>query len=92
MIYDILVMASTLVTTAIASWYLGRYMGAVFGGGRIRFVRPLRVIERSVYRLAGVDETVEQGWAAYLASMLCLTVISVAVAYAHCCDSRTTYL
>ena len=40
-------------------------------GGRARLPEPvLRPVERAIYRICGIDETVEQGWKGYTVSVL----------------------
>ena len=75
----------TLVTLALAvlalTPFLGRYIHRVMEGERV-FLSPLvRPIERLVYRLSGVDETVEQGWKGYAASVLVMAVIAIVAGY-----------
>jgi len=48
-------------------------MAEVFEGRRTFLSRALRPVERGVYRLAGVDETVEQNWLEYTLSMILFT-------------------
>src|SRR5262245_2641924 len=56
---------------------LGLYMARVFAGE----VRFLGWLERPVYRLCGVDETVEQGWKAYTVGMLLFSLVGWLVLY-----------
>src|SRR5436190_5845519 len=48
----------------------GAFMTRVFAGECIWLTPVLRPVERSFYRLAGVDEQADQHWSAYAASML----------------------
>ncbi|MEO8540820.1 MAG: potassium-transporting ATPase subunit KdpA [bacterium] len=49
---------------------LGLFMAAVYEGRRT-FLHPvIRPVERAIYKVAGIDETNEQGWRAYLFTCL----------------------
>jgi len=61
---------------------LGAYMTHVFEGQRTWLHRPLRPLERSVYRLCGVDEGAEQHWTRYAGAVLAFSVVSLLVTYA----------
>jgi K+-transporting ATPase ATPase A chain len=49
---------------------LGGFLVELFAGRRTILSPVLAPVERSVYRLAGVDPAIEQGWLAYTLSML----------------------
>ncbi len=49
---------------------LGGYMTSVFSGGRTFLSPVLRPLETALYRTAGIDAAQEQGWLAYVTSML----------------------
>src|SRR5882724_743944 len=49
---------------------VGGFMTRVFAGERTWLTPVLRPVERSFYRLAGVDEQADQHWTAYAVSML----------------------
>jgi len=60
---------------------LGVYMAKVFRGART-FLHPvLGPIERVIYRFGGVDETVEQRWTMYTASLLAFSVAGFVLTY-----------
>src|SRR5215813_10263481 len=61
---------------------LGSYMARVFEGERRPFPRVLGPIERFLFRLSGVDPSVEQTWVRYAGSVLALSVLSLLVTYA----------
>ena len=61
---------------------LGLYMTRVFTGERTMLSPVLRPFERGLYRLAGIDETQEQGWVSYLVAMVYLHVGGFLVLYA----------
>ncbi|HEY3108162.1 MAG TPA: potassium-transporting ATPase subunit KdpA [Chloroflexota bacterium] len=60
---------------------LGAYMARVFEGERTWLDPVLGPIERGVYRLCGVDPTVEQGWKAYTVGMLLFSLVGWPVLY-----------
>ena len=61
---------------------LGLYMTRVFTGERTMLSPVLRPFERGLYRLAGIDETQEQGWVSYLVAMVYLHVGGFLLLYA----------
>ncbi len=78
---DFLTFAALLAVLLIATPILGGYMHNVFEGERTVLSPVLRPVERVVYRVAGVDETVEQGWKGYTISVLMLAVVSIVAVY-----------
>jgi K+-transporting ATPase ATPase A chain len=79
---DFLTFAALLAVLLIATPILGGYMYRVFEGERTLFSPVLRPVERAMYRVAGVDETVEQGWKGYTVSVLVLALVSIVAVYA----------
>ena len=61
---------------------LGLYMTRVFTGERTMLSPVLRPFERGLYRVAGIDETQEQGWVSYLVAMVYLHVGGFLLLYA----------
>jgi len=61
---------------------MGRYMAAVFGGGRAPGDRVFSPVERLVYRWAKIDPDREQRWTRYAASLLVFSFASIVVLYA----------
>jgi K+-transporting ATPase ATPase A chain len=60
---------------------LGGYLVRVYAGERT-LLRPLLVpIETAIYRLAGVDSKIEQGWYAYAMSLLAFHAMGIAGLY-----------
>ncbi|HEV3242925.1 MAG TPA: potassium-transporting ATPase subunit KdpA [Chthoniobacterales bacterium] len=53
---------------------LGRFMVRVFGGERHFLSRLFGPIERSIYKLSGVDPTNEMSWKAYAMAMLVFNI------------------
>jgi K+-transporting ATPase ATPase A chain len=60
---------------------LGGYMTRVFSGQRTFLSFMLRPVERTLYRIAGVDEDKEQGWLAYAAAMLLFNLGGFVIVY-----------
>ena len=78
---DLLTAVALLVVLLIATPILGGYMYRVFEGQRTFLSPVLRPVERSIYRICGVDETVEQGWKAYTISVLMLALVGIVFLY-----------
>jgi potassium-transporting ATPase potassium-binding subunit len=78
---DFLTFAALLAVLLIATPILGGYMYRVFEGERTVLSPVLRPVERVIYRICGVDETVEQGWKGYTVSVLMLALVSIIAVY-----------
>ncbi|HET9155911.1 MAG TPA: potassium-transporting ATPase subunit KdpA [Myxococcaceae bacterium] len=61
---------------------LGAYMARVFEGDRRPLPRLFGPVERLLFRLSGVDPSVEQTWVGYAASVLAFSLFSMVVTYA----------
>jgi potassium-transporting ATPase potassium-binding subunit len=73
--------ALLVVTVGLMVRPLGGYLARVYAGERT-FLQPmLRPIELSLYRVAGLDPSVEQGWYRYAVSFLVFHAIAVAALY-----------
>jgi potassium-transporting ATPase potassium-binding subunit len=71
-----------LLLVLAAAKPLGVFMARVFEG-RKTFLDPVLVpVEKTVYRLAGVDAVRDQGWRQYCAAMLVFNVLALVVLYA----------
>ncbi|MHB1544286.1 MAG: potassium-transporting ATPase subunit KdpA [Gammaproteobacteria bacterium] len=72
----------------LLSWPVGLYLARVFmdkteqppSGGRI--IRALRVIENSIYRMAGVDPLQEMDWVSYAVALLVFNLLGAILLYA----------
>jgi len=60
---------------------LGVYMAQVFSGEKTFLDRPLRPVERLIYRLCHVDPQEEQTWKTYTIAMLLFSLVSMLVLY-----------
>jgi potassium-transporting ATPase potassium-binding subunit len=81
MVLDIIAAVITYAAVGVGAWFIGGYMLKVFRGERVWLSRVIRPVERLAYRIVGVDEEHEQGWLAYLVSLLSATVVSIAFTY-----------
>jgi potassium-transporting ATPase potassium-binding subunit len=63
------IVALIAVLTAVAA-SLGGYMARVYEGRRLALDRILAPLERSAYRVLGVDPSARQGWREYARSLL----------------------
>ncbi len=61
---------------------LGGYMTRVFQGQRTILSAVLRPLERTLYRLGGINETHEQHWVSYAVAMLAFSLAGFVVLYA----------
>ncbi|MGZ6340834.1 MAG: potassium-transporting ATPase subunit KdpA, partial [Candidatus Limnocylindrales bacterium] len=60
---------------------LGGYMRRVMDGERTFLSPVMRPVERGIYRVMGVDETVEQHWTGYAVSLLVFAFVGIVVLY-----------
>ncbi|HEY5471896.1 MAG TPA: potassium-transporting ATPase subunit KdpA, partial [Candidatus Limnocylindrales bacterium] len=60
---------------------LGGYIRKVMEGERVFLSPVIRPIERGVYKVMRVDETVEQGWQAYAVSVLVFSFVCILALY-----------
>jgi potassium-transporting ATPase potassium-binding subunit len=61
---------------------LSSHIKQIFAGERTFLTPALQPIERSFYRLAGVDETREQGWFAYAMALVAVSIAGFISLYA----------
>ncbi len=80
---DLLTLAVLMLLVAAVTPFLGRYIAAVLDGRPPFLARVLGPVERSVYRLAGIDATREQHWRSYAGSLLLFSLLSIVVLYAQ---------
>jgi K+-transporting ATPase ATPase A chain len=71
-----------VVTTAVLTPVLGRYLASVYGGGPTFGDSLFGPLERVVYRITGVDAETEQHWISYVWALLAFTAVSLAILYA----------
>ncbi len=78
---DFLTLVALAVAILLITPFLGTYIAKVMEGERTFLSPILRPVERVVYRICGVDETVEQGWKLYAASVLVLALVAIIAGY-----------
>ncbi len=74
--------AAVFVVVVLLTKPLGVYMARVFEGERTFLAPVLRPVERVIYRVCGVDPTVEQSWVGYAVGMLLFSLVGMALLYA----------
>jgi K+-transporting ATPase ATPase A chain len=70
-----------LALVAISTPILGNYLARLYTGQKVWGDRVWRPIERSIYRVSGIDPEGEQRWSAYVVSLLVFTVVGIAASY-----------
>src|SRR6185436_10194107 len=78
---DLLTFAALAFAILAITPLLGRYIHRVMEGERTILSPVLRPVERVVYRLAGVDESAEQGWKGYAVAVLVTALIAIVAGY-----------
>lgn len=73
----LLQLALFLAILTIIVLALGEYMAKVFKGDKTLLSFILRPIEKLLYKLFGIDETVEMDWKAYSFSLIILSILGV---------------
>jgi potassium-transporting ATPase potassium-binding subunit len=81
MALDIIAAIITYAAVAASAWFIGGYMFKVYRGERVWLSRVIRPVEDFSYKVIGVDKDHEQGWIAYLVSILAVTVVGIAFTY-----------
>ncbi|MHB8459812.1 MAG: potassium-transporting ATPase subunit KdpA [Candidatus Limnocylindrales bacterium] len=80
-VHDLVTLVTVCVAILLITPFLGRYIARVMEGERTLLSPILRPVEGTIYRIAGVDPTVEQGWKGYSTSLLVITFVAIAAAY-----------
>jgi K+-transporting ATPase ATPase A chain len=78
---DLVTLVTFCVAIVLITPSLGRYIARVLDGERTLLSPILRPIEGVIYRIAGVDPTIEQGWKAYTVSLLVLAIVAITAGY-----------
>jgi K+-transporting ATPase ATPase A chain len=78
---DLLTLLTLALAILLVTPFLGRYIYRVMEGERTLLSPVLRPIERTIYRVCGVDETVEQTWKGYAFSVLALALVAIVAGY-----------
>jgi K+-transporting ATPase ATPase A chain len=78
---DLLLLVVFGVAILVITPVLGTYIARVMEGERMFLSPVLRPVERTVYRLTGVEETAEQGWKGYALSVLAMAFVAIVAGY-----------
>jgi K+-transporting ATPase ATPase A chain len=78
---DFLTLALLAVAILAVTPFLGTYIHRVMEGERVFLSPVIRPVERLIYRLSGIDETIEQSWRSYAASVLVFAFVAIVVGY-----------
>jgi K+-transporting ATPase ATPase A chain len=78
---DLVTLVAFAAVVVLITPFLGRYIARVLEGERTLLSPVLRPVERTIYRICGVDETAEQGWIAYAGSVLVLAFVAIVAGY-----------
>jgi K+-transporting ATPase ATPase A chain len=78
---DLLLLIAFALSILLITPVLGRYIAHVMAGERTFLSPVLRPVERGIYRVAGIDETAEQGWKGYAVSVLLMAFVAIVVGY-----------
>jgi K+-transporting ATPase ATPase A chain len=78
---DFLTLALLAIAILAVTPFLGTYIHRVMEGERVFLSPVIRPVERLIYRVAGIDETVEQGWRSYAVSVLVFAFVAIVVGY-----------
>src|ERR1700741_4297424 len=78
---DLLTLLTLGAAVLIATPFVGRYIHRVMEGERTILSPVLRPVERTIYRLCGIDETVEQTWKGYTVSVLVMAAVAIVAGY-----------
>ena len=70
-----------LAALVALSWPLGVYMAHVYANVRTWLSRRMDPLERTIYKLAGVDPTDEHTWTQYTAAVLAFNLLGFIVVY-----------
>jgi K+-transporting ATPase ATPase A chain len=70
-----------IAVVSVTAPLLGRYMAAVYTGGRAPGDRVFLPVERLIYRACRVDPESEQRWTVYAFSLLAFSLVSFLVVY-----------
>jgi K+-transporting ATPase ATPase A chain len=78
---DLLTLVALAAAVALITPILGIYIHLVMEGERTFLSPVLRPVERLVYRVCGIDETVEHSWKGYAVAVLVMAAVAIAAGY-----------
>jgi len=82
MITDVLLFIVFFVLLLLIAWPLGRYMAKVYSGERTMFDTIFLPMEKTLYRLAGVDAAQEMNWRQYAGGLIIFNILGMAAVVA----------
>jgi K+-transporting ATPase ATPase A chain len=78
---DFLTLAILALAILVAVPLFGRYIHRVMEGERTLLSPILRPLERTIYRVCGIDESAEQTWKGYTVSVLVMALVAIVAGY-----------
>ena len=78
---DFLTLLAVCAAVLVITPLLGSYIYDVMEGQRTILSPVLRPVERTVYRVCGIDETAEMGWKAYTVAVLVFAAVAIVAGY-----------
>jgi K+-transporting ATPase ATPase A chain len=78
---DFLTLATIALAVLVITPFLGSYIHKIMEGERVFLSPVLRPVERGIYRVCGVDETVEQNWKGYTVAVLVMALVAIVAGY-----------
>lgn len=82
MITDVLLFIVFFVLLLLMAWPLGKYMAKVYSGERTMFDTIFLSLEKTLYRLAGIDAVREMNWRQYASGLLIFNLLGLAAVVA----------
>ena len=79
---DLLTLATLAAAVLLVTPIVGRYMYRVFEGEQTILSPVLAPVERTIYRVCGVDPTAEHDWKGYVIALLVFDLVSFLAGYA----------
>ncbi|GAB6078040.1 potassium-transporting ATPase subunit KdpA [Hydrogenobaculum acidophilum] len=78
---DIFSFALFFGVLTIVSPILGKYMTDIYEGNIYKFLKPLRYVEKAIYKILGIDESKEMNWKEYLYALLSFNFLGFLVLF-----------
>ncbi len=78
---DFLTLGTFCLAVLVITPVLGAYLHRVMEGERTFLSPVLRPVERTIYRVSGIDEAAEQDWKGYALSVLTMALVAIVVGY-----------
>ncbi|SFL84744.1 potassium-transporting ATPase subunit KdpA [Pelosinus propionicus] len=82
MITDVLLFIVFFVLLLLMAWPLGKYMAKVYSGERTMFDTIFLSLEKTLYRLAGIDAVREMNWRQYASGLFIFNLLGLAAVVA----------